>query len=375
LAWTRRAPKMHGVGWGVCLIAIYRALAREVVETFGAALAVLLLVLASARAVRLLAAIAEGDLPRGVLAPFLGYQLTAALAVLVPAALFVAALAACGRWYRDHEMVILAMAGVGPLRLAGVLAAVAAPITLLAAILSLWAAPWAEARGARLQHEVEQALRAAFFRPGEFREINDGAQVFYAGSVGPDGTLGDVFVQLEDDAGIARMLAARAEQRVEVGSGDDFLVLREGVRYDGTPGQAGFRAMRFGEYGVRIARPQVPARPGGREGRPTAELARADSARDAAELQWRLSLPLAAFTLALGALPLSRIAPRTARGGRLVLAALAFFLYYNLLSTAHSLTAGGLVPVFPGMWTVHALAWAALGWTLRPTRQPRRAAP
>lgn len=340
--------------------AIDRALGREVAQIFGAALVVLVLVLTSARALRLLGAVAEGELPRQALAALLGYKLLAALAVLVPAALFIAALAACGRWYRDHEMVILAMAGVGPLRLGGVLTLAALPVTALSAALSLGAAPWAEAQAARVERAVEEALRLSFFRPGEFRQFNDGAQVFYARQVLPDGTLRDVYVQLEEDAGTARALAASAQQRLEKSSGDAFLVLRDGVRYDGEPGVDGFRTMAFDEYAVRIARPKVPVRPGGGEARPTRALLGSDAPRDVAELQWRLSLPLAALTLALAALPLARVAPRTAAGGRIVIAVLAFFLYYNLLSVAQSLLAAQQVPAWLGMWWVHLPVWAAL---------------
>lgn len=353
--------------------AIHRALGREVVATFGAAVLVLVLVLLSARVVRLLAAMAGGDLPQGVLAALLGYKLLAALAVLVPAALFIAALAACGRWSRDHEMVILAMAGVGPLRLGALLAVVALPLTALTAVLSVWGAPWAEAQAARVERDAREALRLQFFRPGEFRELGDGAQVFYAREVRPDGELHDVYVQLEADGGVARVLAARARQRIEDRSGDTFLVLQEGTRYDGAPGAEGFRIMRFDEYGVRLERPRPPARPGGLEGRSTRELLRSDAARDRAELQWRLSLPVAAFTLALAALPLGRAAPRTATGGRLVLAVLIFLVYYNLLSTAQSLTASGALPAWLGVWCVHLPVVLGLlaGYGLVPRRMRR----
>lgn len=360
---------------GVFLHVLDRALGREVAQTFAGALVVLVLALASARGVRLLGAAAAGELPAPALVALLGFELLSALAVLVPAALFVAALSTCGRWYRDHEMVVLAMAGVGPLRVGRALLGVGVPVTVLAGALALYGAPWAQARSADLQQAIADGLRSRLFQPGEFRVINDGAQVFYAAAAGADGALVDVYVQLETDAGPARALAASAVQRLERASGDIFLVLRDGVRYEGAPGDAAFRTTTFSEYGVRLERPAGDQRPGRREAQPTRALVGSDSPPDVAELQWRLSMPLAALTLALAALPLARGAPRTGAGGRVVLGALAFLVYYNLLSTAQALTATGQLPAWLGVWAVHVPAWAGLAlFYFAPQRLRARAA-
>ena len=75
----------------------------------------------------------------------------------------------------------------------------------------------------------------------------------------------------------------------------------------------------------------------------------------AAELQWRLSMPLGVLTLALLALPVGRVDPRSGRYGRLLVAVLIYVLYVNLLALAQTWTERGAIPPALGLWWVHGL--------------------
>ena len=82
-------------------------------------------------------------------------------------------------------------------------------------------------------------------------------------------------------------------------NGDRFLVLLNGTRYEGTPGQRDYRIVEFERYAMRIdAVPVKQADPQVRT-MSTLELWRNPTTWNLAELEWRLGLPISATILAL----------------------------------------------------------------------------
>jgi lipopolysaccharide export system permease protein len=72
---------------------------------------------------------------------------------------------------------------------------------------------------------------------------------------------------------------------------------------------------------------------------------------DRAELEHRIAAPLAIFTLAMLAIPLVDISPRQKTGGRLFLAFLAYFSFFNLQRLAETWLGMGLTPSWLGsLW-------------------------
>ncbi len=74
---------------------------------------------------------------------------------------------------------------------------------------------------------------------------------------------------------------------------------------------------------------------------------------------WRLGLPLSALVLCLLSIPLSFVNPRAGRSLNLMLAALLYMLYSNLLSITQAWVAQEKIGPLLGMWAVH-LAMLAL---------------
>ncbi|MCU0822627.1 MAG: LptF/LptG family permease, partial [Spirochaetes bacterium] len=77
--------------------------------------------------------------------------------------------------------------------------------------------------------------------------------------------------------------------------------------------------------------------------------------RSAAELQWRLSIPIMALVLALLAVPLSRIKSRQNRYVQLVPSILLFIVYGNFLYLGRDWIRTGTVSIYLGIWWVHIL--------------------
>jgi len=149
--------------------------------------------------------------------------------------------------------------------------------------------------------------------------------------------------------------AASARRMIDPESGDEYLVFADGYRYEGNPGDATYRIMKFARQGVRIEMPGKTRTSSKSEIVPTTLLLESRNLEDVAELQWRLSVPLSVLVLVLLAVPMSRVSPRKGRYGGLAMAVLVFVVYFNLLATAKVWVEQGVIPVPVGVWWVHLL--------------------
>ncbi|MEO0421496.1 MAG: LPS export ABC transporter permease LptF [Pseudomonadota bacterium] len=336
-----------------------RYVLREVATSWFAATGVLFAILLADRFARDLANAAQGDLPREALLLMLGLSSIYFLTILIPVGLFVAILMTLGRMYRDSEMAALLASGMPLSRLFRPLLTLALPTALLLAVLSLQVAPWAAQQAYLTSQRARQAAEVGLLEPGRFKAVSGGSTVFYAESIDKDGLLGNVFIQRRRGSYVEVAVAARGELRQGSGQDQRLLVLYEGQRVEGEPGTTNFREVSFREHGVPIELPAPAARSDNRQTYPTRELIGTGDTRDLAELQWRLSLPMAAFALTLLAVPLAKTRPRQGRYGTFVAALLIYVVYSNLLATGRSAVAQGDVPGWVGLWWVHGLFIAA----------------
>jgi lipopolysaccharide export system permease protein len=204
--------------------------------------------------------------------------------------------------------------------------------------------------------------------------------VFYAERVDDNGILHNVNVFVDRPSEDKKQsvlevwVASRAEQR-GVGLPEQTFVLYDGRRYEGIPGSGEFRIMQFAEGGIPVPLGSIASRAGKAEMKLTSELLASRSREDVAELQWRFSTPLMALILMLIAVPLSRLRPREGRFGRIGLAVLVYFLYYQVLIAARTWVESGTVPSALGIWWVHALALIGAMLLLAPKVRWRRPRP
>jgi lipopolysaccharide export system permease protein len=105
----------------------------------------------------------------------------------------------------------------------------------------------------------------------------------------------------------------------------------------------------------------------------------ADHSPDArAELVWRAGLPLSALVLSLLAVPMSFVNPRAGRSLNLMLAALLYTVYTNMLSIFQAWVMQQKIGVVFGMWAVHLVMLAMVAMmfylrlSVRPFRRPKR---
>jgi len=335
-----------------------RYLLREVIQGWLAVTVVLWLILVSNRLVGYLADAAEGDIPAGLIFRLLGFNMVSYLVTVVPFALALGVVLGLGRLYRDSEMVVMSACGFGPGRIYRPLLGFGLLVAAVLAWLSLYVSPEVQGRSHRLKASAQQQADLTVLGAGRFNELHDGRVTFYAERLSGDRThMENLFILLRGrdeakDRPVQVLTARTARRTIDAASGDDFLVLQDGYRYEGRPGDADYRIMQFATYGLRIDLPDVADVSERREAVPTRRLLNSQDPWEIAELQWRLSMPLSVVTLVLLAVPLCRSGPRQGRYGRLVLAILLFVIYYNLLATARVWVGRGDLPAEVGLWWV-----------------------
>ena len=147
---------------------------------------------------------------------------------------------------------------------------------------------------------------------------------------------------------------SRRGYRESAENGDRFVVLLDGRRYEGVPGDLDFKVMDFQRYAMRVETREAQAEEASTKAMSTFGLLQARSNAHLAELLWRIGLPIAAFVLALLAIPLSFVNPRASRSVNLLFALFTYMVYANLLSIVQAWVSQGRLAFNTGWWVVHA---------------------
>jgi len=342
-----------------------RYIFREVLLTWIGVVLMLLFILISNRFARFLGEAAAGTLPRDAVMELLGLISIYYLIVLMPVGLLIAVMLTTGRLYRDSEMVAMLGCGVGVGRIFRPVYTLGAIVSVVLLFMTMIVGPWASEQSTIVRERAQQEAQYGNLEAGRFRVSDGGSTVFYSEAQQEGGrSLSRVFVQRRTPQGTQVIYAPRAEQRTEPDTGERWLVLYDGVRYDGEPGSAEFQRVSFREHGIPI-RPDAPA-PRERRRSTATSLSLFDSGdpADAAELQWRLAGPLSVLILITLAIPLSKSAPREGRYGRLLLAVLAYIIYSNVLGASQIWIQREVIPTWLGLWWVHLIALAIAGLLL-----------
>jgi lipopolysaccharide export system permease protein len=340
------------------LTVIDRYVLREILQTWGAVTAVLLLILLTNTLAYMLGRVVEGDIAGAALVPLFLTNVTGYVVTVIPLGLYLGLLIAFGRMYAESEMSALGACGVGfarlyrPVMIAGVLGA------LLTGLLGNFVSPWAK----RVEHDVKERIAArsevAGVAAGRFNRAADGRVVLFAERRDEaSGHLREVFVEARDPGGGSHIVRAEvALEQTDPETGWRYLEFRNGYRYTGSPGSSEFRIVEFERHGVRIPEQQVDVGRVDRDGMSTASLAARDDPKSAAEVQWRLAMPFACLMLALAALPISHTSPRKGRYGKIAIGLVLYLAYANALVVARDALAEGHVPMVLGMWWIHGVA-------------------
>jgi lipopolysaccharide export system permease protein len=257
--------------------------------------------------------------------------------------------------YHDSEMTAALACGVGAGRVYWPVLSLAVCVTGILAWLTLDLGPQAVRQGLALRGAALRAGQFAAISPGHFRTFggSNGA-VIYAEGVNKDGSLTNVFVEREQDGRVQVAVADRARHAMAADGSTHTLTLYNGERFEGVPGSAEFRIVRFGEHVIPVRVPKLTDQVTEFEALPTRTLLQSADPGERAELHWRIALPIMCLLLTALAVPLARLRPRQGRFARLWLAVLVYLVYSNLISAGKVWIARGVTSEALGLWWVHA---------------------
>jgi len=307
----------------------------------------------------------KGDLPAGEVFNMLMLQSVNYTVLLLPLALYLGIMLGLGRLHRDSEMVALYACGVGVKRLYRSIMYMVLPLIVLLGGLSIYLAPWAAQQAYIVVDEAERNADILAIQPGRFNESKNGKRTIFVNTVSPiTGEWNDVFV--EDRGGDRPRVfkARRGFTELNSETGDRYLVLQDGYRYEGVPGEGDYRILKYDRYAVRIKEGDSNRAGEKLDARPTVKLIGSSVPQEIAELQWRISIPISALLLALLAVPLSHAPPRRGRSGQMLSAILLYITYANLMSVAKVWVAKEEVSPLLGIWWVHLLLLILTGLLL-----------
>ncbi len=333
---------------------------REISQTWLAVTIVLLVIMIANVLARTLSKVTDGSIAPEMLLALVAVKSVNLLVTLIPLGLYLGVLLGFGRLYRDSEMAAIAACGAGlkalyrPAIVAGLIGVV------LIGVLTVWVSPWAARYERVLADQIASRSVAGLLNAGRFVELLDGSAVVFTESLAENKQqFQNIFVHRElADGSFEVETASYAVYQHDELTGDEFIVFVDGASTVAQPGSTQYRTTTFSQHGIKLPERESSSSAGKVGSYSMSRLWQTSTPAASAELQWRISIPLAAVLLAILAVPLSHTSPRQGRYSRIALAILIYVPYANLLVLSRKwIAAGSLSPVI-GLWWVHLLLLA-----------------
>lgn len=351
---------------------LYRYLSRQLFVTTVAVTMVLLVILLGGRFLKYLSDAADGRIAKEVLFALTAYRMPDFLQMILPLGLFLGVLLCYGRLYTDNEMTVMQSSGLGSRHLLQMTAVPTLCMALVVGLFSVWIGPWGLQNTERIFVEQERAAGVTTIAPGRFHASNNRSYVTYVESLSADGLYMQKLYVVQQLPELTVVVAAeRGTTELNRETGEHYLKLLNGHRYEGVPGQADFKVMKFEQYWMPLSESDV-FRPASKiKTTSTMDLlrhvfypatlvpfdgSRANSRQAMmAELAWRLGMPLLVPIIVCLAIPLSRVNPRQGRFIHILPSILIYLAYLVLLSSVKRAQESGSLPIWANVWWVHLL--------------------
>jgi len=334
-----------------------RAIRRELLNTVGAVFTTLFTIVITVMLIRILGDAAGGRVASGDVVALLGFAALIYLPVILSLTAFISVLLVVARSYQDSEMIVWFASGLSLMRWIRPIMSIGIPIVLLTASLSLWLTPWASRLSAEYKETFRNREDISRISPGKFQESASGDRIFFVEGLSSDTSkVENVFVS-QSQGNKSSVVVAQEGSVILDRRGDKLLELRNGHRYDGTPGAPDFQTMDFGRYVIVVSTSQ-PELTDNKSARvlSTRSLIESPNPSNMAELLWRVSLPVMCFLQMLLAIPLGFVNPRRGRTLNLMIALVLAVSYLNSVGIVQAAVGQGRLSFTSAWWPLHVSA-------------------
>ena len=342
---------------------IDRYILLEVTKVFLGIIVVLVFGIIGSGFIKMLGQAAAGLLSNEVLLELVLIETLRLLGPVTPPAFFLSVMVTLGRMYRDSEMTALSASGVGGMRIYRAVIVAALPVTLLVGWLTLELQPSAnQMKRDIIARQGTQAELSNAAVAGRFNEFSRGDLVVYVETMSEDKSrLENIFIQNRQHGKLGLVMAKEGYQHVDPDTGEQFVVLTNGRRWEGVPGRNDFTLGEFEKYSMRIDLQGQGRRRVRVDELPTSTLLGSTEIRKRSELEYRIMIPVAVLVFTIISVPLSHSLPRDGISGRLVTAILLYFAFINLMGVSGKWMVDGLTPEWAGRWWIHVFLLTLAG--------------
>ena len=305
----------------------------------------------------------EHGIPIQELMPIVGFNMLRDLPIILSLSFFLSIIISISQFYKNSEAVVMNSFGMGDKSFIHLIQPVVVFLFLLVFALTIYAVPWAKQQKSFAEDETVNASEFSFISEGKFESFKNGEIVFYASESSQIDEAGEqnmeeIFIYVSNETAPIVVLASEATKYTDSDNESIYLRLKDGVRYEGLPGDENVNILDFDRYDLEIVSGEVQKSLSNFseiEEKTSIDLLIEGGNLANAEIQWRLSQPISILILSFIGVLLAKTSPRTGKGVNLLFGIIIFMLYNNgLLVAKNSIESGQLNP-FVGLWSIHIL--------------------
>ena len=303
----------------------------------------------------------EYSIPIKELMPLLSFNMLRDTPIILVISLFLSIIITFSQLYKNSEAIVLNSIGLGDKDFIRIIQPVIILLFIIVFILTVYIVPWAKQQKSNTEDITVNASEFSFITEGKFESFKNGDIVFYASEASLTSfesaqNMEGVFIYaLDNDTSIV-VLANEAVKYTDSVSKSTYLRLKDGVRYEGLPGDKNVNVLDFDLYDLEIisgdAQEALATFPKIEE-KSTLVLIKEGGSVASAELQWRFSQPISILILSVMGVFLGRTSPRTGKGTNLLIGVIVYMIYNNALLAAKSAIENEQLSPFIGLWSVH----------------------
>ena len=305
----------------------------------------------------------EHGIPIQELIPIIGFNMLRDIPIIFSLSLFLAIIISISQIYKSSEAVVMNSVGIGDKNFIHYIQPIVFVSFIIIFILTIYAVPWAKQQKSYAEDETVNASEFSFITEGKFESFKNGEIVFYASessAIDKSGeqNMEEIFIYISRKDSPVIVLASNATKYTDSLNQSIYLRLRDGVRYEGLPGDLNLNILDFNQYDLEIVSGEVQkslTNFSKIEEKTSIDLLNDGGLQANAEMQWRLSQPISVLILSLIGVLLGKSSPRTGKGINLLLGVVIFMIYNNgLLVAKNSIENGELNPLL-GLWLIHLI--------------------
>ena len=305
----------------------------------------------------------EHGIPFQELIPIIGFNMLRDIPIILSLSLFLAIIISVSQLYKNSEAVVMNSFGIGDKSFIYFFQPIVILSFLMIFALSIYIVPWAKQQKSYKEDQTVNASEFSFISEGKFESFKNDEIVFYASEssiadLAGEQYMEEIFIYVTGDQGPIIVLASDAIKYTDSASQSIYLRLKDGVRYEGIPGDLNIKILDFDLYDLEIVSGEVQKSLSNFseiEEKTSVDLLLSGGLLANAEMQWRFSQPLSVLILSFIGVFLGRTSPRTGKGINLLVGVMIFMIYNNgLLVAKNSIENGELNPLI-GLWAIHLI--------------------